>query len=99
MRMMLKIVVPVEAGNKTIKDGTLPRTIQATVDRLKPEAAYFFAENGIRTALMFFNMQDVSQIPVIVEPLFMGLNAAVTLLPVMNAEDLQKGLTEAAKNF
>ncbi len=29
----------------------------------------------------------------------MGMNAAVTILPVMNADDLQKGLAEAAKNF
>jgi len=99
MRMMLKVTVPVEAGNKAIKDGTLPKTLQATMQQLKPEAAYFFAENGVRTALYFFNLQDVSQIPVIAEPLFMGMNAALTMIPVMNAEDLQKGLTEAAKNF
>ena len=66
---------------------------------MKPEASYFFAEDGRRTALFFFNMQDVSQIPPIVEPLFMGMNASVTMLPVMNADDLQKGLVEAAKNF
>ena len=99
MRMMLKVTIPVEAGNKAIKDGTLPKTLQATMQQLKPEAAYFFAENGVRTALYFFNLQDVSQIPVIAEPLFMGMNAALTMIPVMNAEDLQKGLTEAAKNF
>lgn len=99
MRMMLKVTIPVESGNKTIKDGTLPRTMQSTVERLKPEASFFFAEDGKRTALFFFNMQDVSQIPAIVEPLFMGLNAALTMLPVMNADDLQKGLAEAAKNF
>jgi hypothetical protein len=99
MRMMLKVTVPVEAGNKAIKDGTLPKTLQATMQQLKPEAAYFFAENGVRTLLYFFNLQDVSQIPVIAEPLFMGMNAALTMIPVMNAEDLQKGLTEAAKNF
>ncbi len=99
MRMMLKVTVPVEAGNRAIKDGTLPRVIQSTTERLKPEAAYFLAEDGKRTAMFFFNMQDVSQIPVIAEPLFMGMDAALTILPVMNADDLQKGLTEAAKNF
>jgi hypothetical protein len=42
-------------------------------------------------------MQESSQIPPIVEPLFIGMNAAVTLSPVMNAEELQKGLAEWAK--
>ena len=99
MRMMLKVAIPVEAGNHAIKSGTLPRTMQTVMQNLKPEAAYFFAEHGLRTALFVFNMDDVSRIPVIVEPLFMGMNAALTMIPVMNAEDLQKGLAEAAKNF
>ena len=99
MRMMLKVTIPVEAGNTAIKNGTLPKTMQATMQSLKPEAAYFFADNGLRTALFVFNMDDVSRIPVIVEPLFMAMNAALTMIPVMNAEDLQKGLAEAAKNF
>lgn len=99
MRMMLKVVVPVEAGNKAVKDGSLPRIMQETVERLKPEAAYFLAEDGKRTAIFFFDMQDVSQTPVIAEPLFMGMNAALTLVPVMNADDLKKGLAQAAKNF
>ncbi len=99
MRMMLKVTIPVEAGNKAIKDGTLPRIIKNTIDRLKPESAYFLPEDGKRTGIFFFDMQNVSQIPAIVEPLFMGMNASLTMLPVMNAEDLQKGLAEAAKNF
>ena len=99
MRTMLKVTIPVKVGNKTIKDGTLPRIMQSTSERLKPEAAYFLAEEGKRTALFFFNMQDASQIPSIAEPLFMGLNASLTIVPVMNSEDLQKGLAEAAKHF
>ena len=99
MRMMLKVTIPVEAGNKAVKDGSLARAMQSTAERLKPEASYFLADEGSRSALFFFNMQDVSQIPGIVEPLFMSLNASVVLSPVMNGDDLQKGLTEAAKNF
>jgi hypothetical protein len=59
------------------------------------EAAYFVAEHGQRCAMMFFNMNDASDIPGVVEPLFAGLNARVQLLPVMNAEDLKKGLNIA----
>jgi len=40
-------------------------------------------------------VKDASDIPSIVEPLFVGLNARVELLPVMNADDLKKGLSIA----
>jgi hypothetical protein len=97
MRMMLRITIPVEAGNKGVQDGSLPRTIQTLIERIKPEASYFFPDNGLRSALFVFNMQEGAQIPASVEPLFLALNAGVTLTPVMNAEDLQKGLAEAGK--
>ena len=99
MRVRLKIQIPVDAGNKAIKDGQLPKIMASTVATLKPEAAYFFAEDGKRTAEFFLDLKDVSQIPVIVEPLFMGFNASVDFTPVMNADDLQAGLQQASKHF
>jgi hypothetical protein len=63
------------------------------------EAAYFTAIDGKRTGLIFFDLEDVSQIPVIAEPFFMTVGAAIDFLPVMTAEDVQKGLEEAAKAF
>ena len=96
MRMMLKVSIPVEAGNAGFKDGSLGKGIQEAMDTLKPEAAYFFAENGQRTSLYVFNMEDSSQIPVIAEPLFQNLNADLTLIPVMNAEDVKKGMEQAS---
>jgi hypothetical protein len=95
MRMMLKILIPTETGNHTIKDGSLPKIFETTMSKIRPEAAYFVAEHGQRCAMMFFDMNDASDIPGIVEPLFAGLNARVQLLPVMNAEDLKNGLNIA----
>ncbi|MDA1185286.1 MAG: hypothetical protein O2930_11670 [Acidobacteria bacterium] len=95
MRMMMKVTIPVEAGNKAFKDGSLARVLQGTAERLKPEASYFVTDAGERSALCFFDMQDSSQIPGIAEPLFTGLGAAVTLSPVMNADDLHKGIAAA----
>lgn len=93
MRMMMQVVVPVEAGSATIRDGSLPKLVQETLERIQAEAAYFLTDGqGRRCALMFFDLDDSSQIPVIAEPLFHALNAAVEFRPVMNAEDLQKGL-------
>jgi hypothetical protein len=65
--MMLKIVIPTETGNQAIKNGSLRRVFEATMSKLKPEAAYFVAEHGLRSAMMFFDMKDASEIPVIVE--------------------------------
>jgi hypothetical protein len=96
MRMMLKWTVPVEKGNETIKDGTLTKTIETLLETLKPEAAYFLAQNGERAGIMVFDMTDPSQIPQIAEPLFQSVNAAVEFLPVMNADDLRKALDKVA---
>jgi hypothetical protein len=98
MRMMLRISIPTEDGNRAIKDGSLPKLLEATVRKLKSEAAYFVAEGGLRSAMIFFDMQSASDIPGVVEPLFMGFNAEVELLPVMNADDLKKGLGSVMKD-
>jgi hypothetical protein len=95
MRMMLKIIIPTEAGNRTIKDGTLSEILEGAMNRLRAEAAYFVAENGLRTAMIFFDMRDSADIPGIVEPLFLGIEAELELLPVMNADDLRRGLKAA----
>ena len=95
MRTMIRVTVPVEAGNKAFRDGILQKTIMEMLEHLKPEAAYFFPERGIRTAIMVIDMKDPSEIPVIAEPLFENLNAAVEFLTVMNVDDLKKGLEKA----
>ncbi len=92
MRMMLRWTVPVERGNETIKDGSLAQTIESLLEELKPEAAYFWPENGERAGLMVFDMADPTQIPQIAEPLFMNVDAAVEFVPVMNADDLKEAL-------
>jgi hypothetical protein len=94
--MMLRISMPVEKSNAAVADGSLPKQIEALMARIRPECAYFFPDSGRRSMLMVFNIDDSSQIPPTVEPLFAGLNAEVTLTPVMNAEELQKGLAAAA---
>ena len=99
MRVRLKIQIPVEAGNTTVKSGQLAKITESALATLKPEAAYFFAEGGKRTAELFLDLKDASQIPSVVEPFFMGMNASVDVTPVMNADDLRAGLKQAAKSF
>ncbi|TWF40423.1 hypothetical protein FHW36_104105 [Chitinophaga polysaccharea] len=95
MRTLLKVTCQVEASNKAVADGTLAKIMKSTMEKLNPEANYFFASEGCRSAMFIFDLKDPSDIPGIAEPFFMSLNAKVEFSPVMNAEDLQKGLTNA----
>lgn len=95
MRMLLKVSIPVADGNRTIRDGSLPAIMEKAIAQLRPEAAYFTVENGNRTAFIFFDLHDVTIIPSIAEPLFMGFNAQIDLTPVMNADDMRAGLKAA----
>ena len=103
MRMLLRVSIPVESGNAAAKAGTLGSTIEKILADLKPEAAYFIADDdGNRSGFMVFDMQDQSQIPSVAEPWFLAFNANVWFRPVMNVQDLQAGRAEiatAAKNY
>jgi hypothetical protein len=99
MRMLLKVQMEVEAGNRAIRDGSLAETLDRVMGQIQPEAAYFTALDGKRTALIFFDMESPSQIPSVAEPFFMGLDAAIEIVPVMNAEDVRTGIEEASKAF
>ena len=102
MRCLLKVSIPVETGNTAISDGSLPKTIESILADLKPEAAYFAEDKGNRTAFIFFDLKDTSQIPAIAEPWFLAFNAQVELHPAMNLEDLKKaapGIDKAVKSY
>jgi hypothetical protein len=98
MRMMMKVKMEAEAASRAIADGSMPKVMEQTFAQLQPEAAYFGPEGGMRTAFMVFDLKDPSQLPPLSEPLFRTLNAKVEMFPVMDREDLQKGLQQLGES-
>ena len=91
MRVMAKITVPVESGNRGIKDGLIAKLVQATAERWKPQAMYFGSPEGRRAGFTVFDISEPSDMVPFAEPWFQEVNADVEISPVMSGEDLQKG--------
>ena len=92
MRVLLKAHMEVEKSTQAVMDGSIAEALQSLMADLKPEAAYFAPLDGKRTALIFFDLEDPSDIPRVSEPFFRVAHASVEIVPCMNAEDLQAGL-------
>ena len=94
MRTMLTIKMPVGPSNRAVQDGSLGKIFEATMADLKPECAYFFPQDGKRSAVFVFDMKNSEDTARIAERFFVGLDAEVSFTPVMNGEDLKKGLSD-----
>jgi hypothetical protein len=93
MRVMVRFSLSVESSNEAIRTGKLQKVMRQISEELKPEAGYFYLKEGKRSGIFVLDMRDSSQVAEIAERFFFGLNAKIEMTPVMNAEDLQKGLS------
>src|SRR4051794_13125443 len=94
MRMLMRVTCAIGKGNDAIRTGAMGKIIESASKEMKPEASYFTADGGSRTAYFFFDMKDSSQLPALAEPFFAQLDAKVEFQPVMNADDLKVGLSK-----
>ena len=102
MRVLLKATMNIDSGNRASRQGNLGSLVQSILEEQKPESAYFVASEGQRTALLFLDIQDASQIPALAEPWFLAFNADVEVTPAMTAQDLAKAapsIEKAVKKF
>ncbi len=102
MRVLLKASMDMEVANRIARQGKLGETIKSIVEDMKPEAAYFLADNGKRTAYVFLHIKEVSELPAIAEPWFLAFNASVEVTPAMTAQDLANAgpaIEKAMKKF
>lgn len=102
MRMMLTVKLETAKTNQVARAGKLGETIGKILAQTKPEAAYFVAEDGMRTGYLFFELAANSDIPAVSEPWFLAFDAEVTIQPAMVPADLKAaavGIEAAVKAF
>jgi hypothetical protein len=98
--MLMKIWMPVEPFNSLVRKGTAGAKIKQILDDIKPEAAYFTAQDGHRGGIIVVNINDTSEIPRFAEPFFLNFDAEVQFHPAMTPEDLGRaGLDEIGKKW
>ena len=90
MRFLMTVNIPTDLANEAARTGELGKKIEAILEEVKPEAAYFSAENGMRTAYLIVDMKDASEMPRLAEPWFLAFEAEIDARPVMPPEDLAK---------
>lgn len=89
MRFILRAQIPTEAGNRMMQNPNGMKDVEAYIQNVKAEAAYFFEAGGMRTMVFIVNMERADQMAAFAEPLFM-MGANVEFHPVMLLEDLKK---------
>lgn len=94
MRLMMTIRIPVEHGNKAIKDGSMNKAFEQLFEAIKPEASYFMMLNGMRSAILFYELDEQYKLLDIHEPLFAAMGALVDEQPVLNWDDMSKAFAE-----
>jgi hypothetical protein len=99
MRTMLIAHIPnSEATVKIFKENPkmVSEGIEAMLKKLNAQAAYFGEDEGERTAYVIVDIPSAEMIPVFMEPFFINLGAKVEIKPVMDIEDVKKGLSRVS---
>jgi hypothetical protein len=92
MRFLIRTRIPTEPGNKMVQDPDFLKKLEDYINKVKPEASYFMPIDGQRSAVFIVNAESNDQLPAMVEPLFQWMGANVDAIPVMNFDDLKRGL-------
>ncbi|WP_150806350.1 panthothenate synthetase [Pseudomonas fluorescens] len=95
MKMLLMVEFPHEPFNSYVRDGKVGEIIRRILESIKPEAAYFTEQDGMRSGIFLINVQDSSEIPAFAEPFFLNFEASCKFRLAMSPEDLQKAGLEA----
>ena len=89
MKYLVKVTLDTETANATIRDGSMMEKTQRILGEIKPEAAYFVAENGGRTEYLVVNADDATSLQTLAEPWWLLFNADVSIFPAFTLQDME----------
>jgi hypothetical protein len=92
MRFLIRAKIPTDSGNKVVQDPDFLKKLGDYINKVKPEASYFMPIEGHRVGAFIVNLESNDQVPAVLEPLFQWWGANVDVIPVMNFDDLKRGL-------
>lgn len=94
MRMMMTVKIPVEHGNRAIRDGSMKTAFDTLIEKLQPEAMYFMMLDGMRAAIFVYQLKDGEEYRLLGfhEPLFAAVGALIEEQPVLTWDDMQKAM-------
>ncbi|MGE8101092.1 panthothenate synthetase [Pseudomonas fluorescens] len=98
MKMLMMVECPNEPFNALVRAGKVGEVIERILESIKPEAAYFTEQDGMRGGIFLIDVQDSSQIPSFAEPFFLNFDATCKFRLVMSPQDLQRAGLEALGN-
>ncbi|MBU6957046.1 panthothenate synthetase [Pseudomonas sp. CVAP len=98
MKMLMMVECPNEPFNALVRAGKVGEVIGRILESIKPEAAYFTEQDGMRGGIFLIDVQDSSQIPSFAEPFFLNFDATCKFRLVMSPQDLQRAGLEALGN-
>lgn len=94
MRFLLRVQIPVEAGNSMVQDPNFLDKIEDYIKTVNAEAAYFGPSRGGRSMFFVVGMDNEIMIPALLDPLFQEFKAKIEVNPVMLFEDLKKAFSK-----
>jgi len=61
--MLMRATMDTERANEALQNGTMQQNLQQAMEQLRPEASYFYEDEGKRAALFVFEMEDRRRFP------------------------------------
>jgi hypothetical protein len=92
MRLMMTFKIPTDAGNKAGAAGDIGAAIDKLIKDTGAYESYFYMKDGMRAGVLFFEESDQANLTRYNEPLMQSLSAEIDIIPVLNLEDLKRGL-------